>query len=134
MTSSNKADYFDEMHEWSERKLQLLQAYVDSAVKILGSRNRVYYIDGFAGRGMYRDGSKGSPVRIAELAKKNEIDGKSYVLKCINVEEDDEHFANLQEETARFGKTVQNFHGRFNDNLAAILKVIGSQPSIFFLD
>src|SRR6266566_3476759 len=105
MTSSNKADYFDEMHEWSERKLQLLQAYVDSAVKILGSINRVYYID-----------------------------GKSYVLKCINVEEDDEHFANLQEETARFGKTVQNFHGRFNDNLAAILKVIGSQPSIFFLD
>ena len=91
----SQEDFFDKMHEWSERKLQLLQRYVDPAAKILGSIKQIYYVDGFAGRGTYRDGSKGSPIRIAELAQQYEKEGKSYSFRCINVEEDDEYFANL---------------------------------------
>jgi three-Cys-motif partner protein len=122
------------MHEWSERKLQLLKKYVDAADKILGSINQIYYVDGFAGRGTYRDGAKGSPIRIAELAQQYEREGKSYSFRCVNVEEDSEYFANLQEETTKFGSIVQNLHGRFTDQLDYILRVIGNQPAIFFLD
>jgi three-Cys-motif partner protein len=122
------------MHEWSDRKLKLLKKYVDPAAKILGSKMQIYYVDGFAGRGTYRDGSKGSPIRIAELAKQFEIEGKPYSFRCINVEENEEYFANLQADTAQFGSTVQNIHGRFADNLDFILQVIGNQPAIFFLD
>ncbi len=134
MTVQEKEEYFDKMHKWSERKLQLLQKYVDPATRILGSIRQVYYVDGFAGRGSYRDGSKGSPVRIAELAQQFEKEGKPYSFKCINVEENGEYFANLQEDTARFGRTIQNLHGKFVDHLDYILQVIGNQPAIFFLD
>lgn len=134
MASEENTDFFDKMHDWSEHKLKLLQDYVNPAARILGSIKQVYYIDGFAGRGMYRDGAEGSPVRIAKLAEQFAKEGKPYSLKCINVEENDENFADLQKDTARFGETVQNFHGRFTDHLNQILRMIGTQPSIFFLD
>ncbi|SRR6266852_4907361 len=134
MSQPGQDDFFDTMHEWSDRKLQLLQKYVEAADKILGSIHQIYYIDGFAGRGTYRDGAKGSPIRIAELAQQFEREGKPYSFRCINVEENDEYFANLQEETAKFGRTVQNLHGSFADHLDQILRIIGNQPTIFFLD
>jgi len=134
MPQPGQPDYFDTMHEWSERKLQLLENYVDPAAKILGSINQIYYVDGFAGRGTYRDGKIGSPIRMAELAQQFKREGKPYSFRCINIEENEEYFANLQAETAKFGSIVQNLHGRFADHLDHILRVIGNQPAIFFLD
>src|SRR5229473_7065399 len=134
MPQPGQPDYFDTMHEWSERKLQLLEDYVDPAAKILGSINQIYYVDGFAGRGTYRDGKIGSPIRMAELAQQFKREGKPYSFRCINVEENEEYFADLQAETAKFGSIVQNLHGRFADHLGHILQVIGNQPTIFFLD
>lgn len=134
MRQPNREVFFDTMHEWSERKLKLLKDYVDSAARILGSIKQIYYVDGFAGRGTYRDGAIGSPIRMAELAQQFEREGKSYSFRCINIEEDEEYFANLQEQTAKYGSIVQNIHGRFADNLDSILQIIGTQPAIFFLD
>src|SRR6266480_7730958 len=134
MPQPGQPNFFDIMHEWSERKLQLLTQYVDPAAKILGRINQIYYVDGFAGRGTYRDGAIGSPIRIAELAQQYKREGKTYSFRCINVEEDDDYFTNLQKETAKFGSIVQNLHGRFADHLDYILRVIGTQPAIFFLD
>lgn len=134
MPQPGQPNYFDTMHEWSERKLQLLENYVDPAAKILGSINQIYYVDGFAGRGTYRDGKIGSPIRMAELAQQFKREGKPYSFRCINVEENEEYFADLQAETAKFGSIVQNLHGRFADHLDHILQAIGNQPAIFFLD
>src|SRR5947209_11865077 len=108
MPQQAKEDYFDVMHEWSGRKLKLLKAYVESAARILGSINRIYYVDGFAGKGMYLDGSKGSPIRIAELAQQFESEGKPYSFRCINVEENEEYFANLEAERAKISCIVAN--------------------------
>ena len=134
MPQLNQEDFFDELKEWSERKLQLLKNYVETAAKILGSIKQAYYVDGFAGAGTYADGAKGSPVRIAELAQQWERDKKSYSLRCINVEENSENFANLQAATSMFGKLVLNLQGSFADNLDHILHMIGTKPAIFFLD
>ena len=90
MPQPDQEDFFDTLHEWSERKLQLLKRYVEAADKILGSINQIYYVDGFAGRGTYRDGNKGSPIRIAELAQQYKQEGKPYSFKCINIEENAE--------------------------------------------
>src|SRR5205823_14376494 len=98
MTTPKKKDFFDDLKDWSERKLQLLQNYVEAASKIMGE---VYYIDGFAGEGTYEDNSKGSPVRIAELAQRYKIEAKPYSLKCINIEENKNRFANLQATTVQ---------------------------------
>src|SRR5579875_3323426 len=125
MSQPSQPDFFDKMHEWSERKLKLLEQYVEPAAKILGSIKQIYYVDGFAGRGTYRDGAKGSPIRIAELSERFEREGKTYTFKCINVEQNDDYFANLQKETAKFGSIVQNLHGRFADQLDLILRTVG---------
>lgn len=86
MPQPTQDQFFLRMYEWSDRKLQLLQRYIDSAAKILGKIDRIYYVDGFAGRGTYLDGSIGSPIRIAELAQRFAEEGKPYSFRCINDE------------------------------------------------
>src|SRR5258708_6530590 len=103
MPQPGQPDYFDELKEWSERKLKLLEDYVTAASKIMGIIGQVYYIDGFAGEGIYDDGSRGSPVRIAELAQCYQKEVKPYSLRCINIEESRKRFANLQAATVEFG-------------------------------
>jgi len=49
MPQPSQPDYFDELKEWSKRKLQLLEDYVKAASKIMGIIGRVYYVVGFAG-------------------------------------------------------------------------------------
>ncbi len=127
-------EFFEELQEWSERKLRLLEKYLDASVRILGSIDQVYYVDGFAGAGIYGDGAKGSPLRAAELAESIAQANKPYRLRCINVEEDDDNFNNLAGHTARFGNLVVNIHGPFADNVGRILATIGDRPAVFFLD
>ncbi len=86
MSSDNQAEFFAELKEWSERKLRLLEKYVEPAARILGATHGlVFYVDGFAGRGVYDDKAqtKGSPVRIAKLAEKFEQEGRSYLITAL---------------------------------------------------
>ena len=61
--------FYNEVKDWSARKPQLLETYLQSAGDMLRSVATVYYVDGFAGRGSYGNdqASKGSPLRAAEL-------------------------------------------------------------------
>ena len=68
MAADNADDFFLEMKDWSERKLRLFSAYLVGFVRILSGKGKIYYVDGFAGCGVYKDGAKGSPLRAAELA------------------------------------------------------------------
>lgn len=131
MTLNQKTDFFLDMRDWSERKLKLLRNYVAAASKIMRSS---YYVDGFAGSGIYEDGSMGSPVRIAELALSYEREEKNYSIKCINVEQDKERFANLEASTSKYGGTVLNLQGTFVENSDKIVREVKSQPVICFLD
>jgi three-Cys-motif partner protein len=134
MAKDRKKLFFDEMKEWSHRKLQIVSKYLDGFVRILGGQGTIYYVDGFAGRGIYEKHSKGSPILAAEIAKKLEDEGKPYTLICINVEKDEDNFRDLQQSTAIYGSRVINFQGTFENNLDKILGIIGNQPAIFFLD
>ena len=83
MPAQDSEAFFGELREWSERKLNILEKYLDPFVKILGSRPRsryVYYVDAFAGSGVYLDGSKGSAIRAAELAYRYQQENKTYHL------------------------------------------------------
>lgn len=132
--SSSKDDYFNELKEWSKRKLEIIEKYLDGAVRILGSIDVVYYVDGFAGPGRYDDGSNGSPVRAIELAQRLQREGKQYKLRCINVEEKPERFANLDEATRGAKGIVTNLSGEFNQYVDTIMTETGSKPAVFFLD
>ena len=130
--------FFDELKEWSERKLNLLAKYIDGATRILGKIDHVFYVDGFAGRGTYGDTAQnsvpGSPIRAALLAQQFRDEGRSYSLSCINVESDREIFEGLQKATEPYKRVVTNLFGPFSQNIDAILKMVGDNPVICFLD
>jgi len=126
-------EHFDELKDWSARKHALLHAYLDGFVRITGSRDPyVYYVDGFAGPGLYVDGNKGSPILAAEYAQS--LAGKTYALRCINVEEDPDNFASLTANTVNYAPVVTNLPGAFGDQVDQILGMVKQQPAIFFLD
>jgi three-Cys-motif partner protein len=127
-------EHFDELKEWSVRKHAILKNYLAGFARILGSRDQqvVYYVDGFAGPGLYEDGNKGSPTLAAELAQS--LIDKSYALRCINIEIEPEYFANLVKNTAAYSQVVRNLPGSFGDQVEQVLGFIKQQAAIFFLD
>lgn len=66
-------DFFNDLKEKSEHKLMIVQKHLDGFTKILGNIGQgcVYYVDGFAGRGIYQGGEKGLPVLAAEIAQRD---------------------------------------------------------------
>lgn len=127
-------EHFKEVREWSERKHELVVNYLKGFARIVGGSTRgvVYYVDGFAGPGIYGDGAQGSPVRAAEYAQT--LVGRHYQLRCINVEADQQCFSNLEKNTAAYGTLVTNHCGTFADHVDEILEGVGDRPTIFFLD
>lgn len=135
MSIRSSQEFFDELREWSERKLQILEKYIDPFVKVLGKPvPQVYYVDAFAGAGVYRDGEIGSAIRAAELALSYQKQGKPYRLKCINIESNKENFENLEINTAVYGDLVRNFFGTFSQNIDSVLAETSDAPALFFLD
>ena len=61
----NNANFFKTKNSWSEIKDRLLGCYLPQYFqKLLMSRNPIFYVDCFAGKGKFEDGNDGSP-RIA---------------------------------------------------------------------
>lgn len=137
MSIRSSQEFFGELREWSERKLKILEGYLDPFVKVLGSSStieHVFYVDAFAGAGLYRDGEMGSALRAAELAIRYQAEGKQYRLKCINVEADKDNFENLQSNTVEYDDLVLNLFGTFSENIDRILRETAGSPALFFLD
>jgi three-Cys-motif partner protein len=128
-------DFFSDLKEWSGRKLNIISIYIDGFSRILGSAAKdVYYVDAFAGRGMYDKGEKGSPVLAAEIAQNCQQNNCPFTLHCINIERNDDNYINLCTETQRFGNLVNNYKGSFEENINDILPKIVNSPAVFFLD
>jgi three-Cys-motif partner protein len=128
-------EFFLDLKEWSRRKLSIIEKYIGGFSNILGSRhNEIYYVDGFAGKGVYDKGEKGSPVLAAEISEFMRTGGKPCTLFCINVEKDPDNYSNLCIATNRFGKYVKNYEGSFDENIDTILFQVKSKPTVFFID
>ena len=107
-----------------------------------GTRGRVCYFDGFAGRGEYEDGSPGSPliaIRVADrLIEQKVIDE----VTCVFTERDEENFANLQNvikrEKTNYPRVnvLEPIKGSFADVVSNIMEKVGARlaPSFFFID
>lgn len=135
--SQDSDNFFQEQKNWSKRKLSIIQLYLAGFTKILGSsttQSCVYYVDGFAGKGVYDDGSKGSPVLAAEMSQSYRNQQKKYQLNCINIEADNVNFQNLEKSTTQYQSIVENLNGTFSSQIPSILKSIGNCPAFFFID
>lgn len=120
---------------WSRWKHEILINYLQVMAAVLRNYGLIYCVDGFAGPGRYlNDGVEGSPLLAARHAKDLSDSQKDYELHCINVEFDYGVFKDLQCATKPFVDFVDNFHGSFSDFVPEILRSIGDQPTLFFLD
>ena len=123
------------LKEWSRWKHAILIEYLKAMAAILRSWGQIYYVDGFAGPGIYTDdGASGSPVLAARHARELTLSDADYSLKCINVELNANVFQNLENSTAEFKEGVVNYQGDFGHYVPEILEIIGNKPTLFFLD
>lgn len=131
----NPEKFSEKMPEWSRWKHEILLGYLGAFAGILQKFQTVIFVDGFAGAGKYDDDNKGSALRTAELARSIKYNPKrNYELHCINVEQDEDVFIKLKENTENYSEFVSNYHGNFNDNIWKIMGEIAEQPTLFFID
>ena len=126
-------EFFEELKEWSEIKLRILAKYLRPFSYKLGSWNtELFYVDGFAGRGVYKDKSKGSPLRVLGLAEEFRKEKRPFILRCINVELNKSNFRDLREYTSRLeDDLVFNYEGSFSKYINVILQKIKNFPTFF---
>jgi three-Cys-motif partner protein len=131
------SDFHKAPKAWSQIKHQILGKYLSLFLGKLGRPGHpVYYVDGFAGPGRLEEGSEGSPLIAAKYADCPKQRSRMGLLRCINVELDEETFANLEQATADYAARglVTNFRGRFEDLLPQILQQISGNTAFFFID
>jgi three-Cys-motif partner protein len=120
-------------------KHTLLDRYVPQFAGMTGSRSearRVVYLDGYAGRGRYDDGSPASPERILRIAQHQGIKG-TVAWTCFFVEAEDDSAAELVqvvEEYVRQGVTATAHHGDVLDVLDDVVRAAVGFPLFLFLD
>src|SRR5688572_1205662 len=119
-------DFFDERRLTSKLKHYVLRRYVKEFAYHLGSTNpTVYYVDGFAGSGVYREsGEEGSPLLIARLARDLRTGLTPVTLRCINVEGDKGRFEDLEAATREYMPDVveRNISATFTEAIPEILQ------------
>lgn len=127
----------EERRDWSSIKHSILGPYMTLFLGKLGRPGtNLYYVDGFAGPGRYEDGERGSPLIAAEIAAVPPQPSRKGIMKCINVEQDDDVAENLERETDQYVQQgiVTNLRGDFKAHLDRILTSVGTSPAFFFLD
>jgi three-Cys-motif partner protein len=121
-------------------KHAILEDYLWAWIKILGKKRALlYYIDGFAGPGQYKEKGEikpGSPVIAIDTYIDHREKGEQYELRFINVEKKRNSWQELEESTSKYKHRVyvKNILGEFLDNIDDILKEIGNDFGFFFID
>lgn len=125
-------DFHDERKPAAVLKHGILTSYLWPWVKKVGSSQvdrRVFVVDGYAGRPLYRDGNPESPTLIRDFADEAAAAKARRVVDYVFIELDRGHSAALAEE---FGdKALQ---GRFEDNVREVLRRAGSAPLFVYVD
>ncbi|MBM3945332.1 MAG: three-Cys-motif partner protein TcmP, partial [SAR202 cluster bacterium] len=129
--------------EHTRVKHELLDKYLYGWLWILGTRHpRLLIVDGFAGRGEYEDGSKGSPLIILEKAARLVEQKRVDEVWCVFVERNQENIENLNKVLKaqwadHEGVRVFGPYGEpFEDVAKKVITKLGAgmPPSFWFVD
>ena len=96
--------------------------------------HRVDILDGYAGRGWYKDGSPGSPARMLKTAQEL---AKNRNIRCWFVEEDQFNFKALSSGLVKLGAdpaSARALHGTMSERLPEILAEAAEVPLFAFID
>jgi len=127
-------------------KHEILKEYLNAWFPILGrTSNRIVFLDGFAGPGIYKEGEKGSPIIAIQTALDHQNLNQIQEIRFVFIEADKERSKILEEVIENeFPNLPQNVHvevisGDFVQSLTETLDSIEEDgknlaPTLAFLD
>lgn len=126
--------FFDEVQGAAVLKHGILRRYLALFTGKVGSTakdNRVFYLDAYAGPGLYDDGSSGSPALALATAKQL---AEHRDLVGIYVEKHEENLAKLEAFLADTDHSHHVLAGDIEENFDRVLELVGDAPLIGFFD
>ncbi len=134
----NNDDFYKQKREWSKIKDSLLRTYLAPYFqKLLWSNNPICYVDCFAGRGDFDDGSEGSPlialnVRDDALSKTRNTGNKGIEMFFIETK----YAAQLTQkvENYKVNGVANVIEGRFEDKIVDLLKDKNGYNVFLYID
>ena len=136
MAKGTSSGLLDEHRAQSVFKHKILSTHVMPFAEITGSRapgRRVVVLDGFAGRGRYRDGSPAS----AELILQTSVNANRTVIESVFVERKQSDFRRLADVVAEYrarGVRCEALSGDVLQHLPSVLRQATGVPLFLFLD
>jgi three-Cys-motif partner protein len=131
-----------ELPPHTKAKHDILEKYLMAWIPILGqTHQRIVYIDGFAGPGIYRDGEPGSPVIALRCAREHQH--RIHRMTAVFIEKDENRFACLEEQVSSVDHTenIEPYciRGEFEDTVVSLLDDLESDgdnlaPTLAFID
>lgn len=124
-------EFFEEKQAGAVLKHGILHRYLHIFASKTGStapEGRVYYLDGYAGPGVYGDGQPGSPAFATNTAEKLAAIRK---LHGIYIEKDADACASLKQLLEEKGHEHTILNGTVEDQLDTALTVIGEKAPLF---
>lgn len=132
--SKDNSDFFKKKQIWSEVKDQLLGCYLKPYMqKILATRCPVFYVDCFAGKGRFDDGSDGSPriaLDIIDSCLNTTTNQNAKVESCYI----DLHYAEDLKANLTGYKNVSIVSGKYEDNIIQLLQNRRRQNIFLYID
>ena len=135
--------FFDESREQSQVKARIVEKYFWAWAKVIVPQakkrgNRIGYVDLFAGKGKYNDGSKSTPILVLEKA----IDDKDISDMLVSVFNDYnlEYVQNLKDVINsiqgidRLKNKPLIINKEVGEEVAQILESVKTIPTLFFVD
>lgn len=125
--------YWDSPMPQSVLKHELLRSYLRLFADKTGSTHggSVGYIDGYAGAGIYRDRSLGSPLIVLQLGTELSYGTKPRQIQSVFVERNRRTFRVLEQ---LVGRRANLFSGSLDRHLGAALAAVDGLPLFMFVD
>lgn len=130
---TTEAEFFRAKRTWSKVKDEVLANYLSPYLaKVARLGKKIVFVDAFAGRGIFKDGSRGSPLIICEQAEKS-VPNK-YFAVFVNGEK--ESHQTLQKVLKNYinQKKVRCICGTAEDLLEALKSLLTNQTLFLYLD
>ena len=138
------SQFFDETTEQSAIKAKIVSDYFWAWAKVIiptakkSPRNRIAYIDLFAGPGRYKDGTKSTPLLILEKAIQDP-DIREMLVTIFNDKNEDNSYSLQQAinaipgiEKLKYPPTVRNYE--VGKEIVGIFSQMRLVPTLFFVD
>ncbi len=133
-------EHFEKYEEWTQFKHNVINHYLwiwAAKVGLKSPGNKVYFVDGFAGGGVYEGRYVGSPIVAAKAALEysEEMKKAKRKVECIFVEESSEACASLNQAFEALGyDSYKIYQGLFEEHIDKIVQEVEGYPSFIFID